>query len=126
MALNRKEIFYFCAVKMKSRLIRHSIVFVMFICVLQVTVKMYVQFSGQSDGKKESAKSAMVWALLGDTAGNPTEVTQEVKQHALAFALPVGAERCLAFDRVFCFASSRPRKDHYIPLHLSDSSPPDC
>lgn len=126
MALNRKEIFYFCAVKMKSRLIRHSIVFVMFICVLQVTGKIYVQFSEQHDGNKEPAKSAMVWALLGDTAGNPTEVTQEVEQHALTFALPVEAERWLASDRVFCFASSHTQKDDHIPLHLSDSSPPDC
>jgi len=126
MTLNRKEIFYFCAVKMKSRLIRHSIVFIMFTCVLQVTVKMYVQFSGQSDGKKESAKSAMVWALLGDTADNPTEVTPEVEQQALTFALPVGAERRLASDSAFCFASSHALKDHHIPLHLSDSSPPAC
>jgi len=124
MALNRKEIFYFCAVKMKSRLVRHSIVFIMFTCVLQVTDKMYVHFSEQQAGNKEPAKSAMVWALLGDTADYPIEVAPGVEKHAFAFAVPVEAERWVASDRAFCFASSHAPEDHHIPLHLSDSSPP--
>lgn len=126
MTLNRKEIFYFCAVKMKRKLIQHSIIFIIFICFFQMTGKVYVDFSGHLSGNDEPLKSTICWAVLSDVTTSTDEAIQTTEQHPVAFTLSFNREQWLASSGESCFISLSVLKDGHIPLHLFDSSPPIC
>jgi hypothetical protein len=124
MALNRTEIFYFCADKMKNRLIQHSILLLVFICLLQVMGSVYMNFPDGSAGKRGPVKATMEWTVWNDTSNVLTEALPDGEQGTFVFSWSAGWEPGIGIDPVRCFVNSPEIKDGYIPLHLSDSSPP--
>ncbi|WP_025864655.1 hypothetical protein [Prolixibacter bellariivorans] len=110
---------------MKRKVIRHSIVLVVFACMIQVMGKIYVGFSNQYPGKSEPAKSTMVWALFSDATSSPAESTPDTES-GLSALLLLENEYLLVADYHIFFSSFSGLVRGHIPLDVTDSSPPTC
>lgn len=110
---------------MKRKLIQHSIVLVVFACMIQVTGKIYVGFPNQHHGSSEPAKSTMVWALFSDTTTSPAESTPDTES-GLSALLPLVNENLFVADYHIFFSTFSGFERGHIPLDLTDSSPPAC